>query len=82
MTKAYFIAPSHQQAAFWAAEMGYGRGEWRFLFSEHDYRGRFPSELPVFRVGDPSCEPSIGAAGVEYLLACGQEVIYPPERWS
>lgn len=58
MIKAIFIAPSYQQAEYWANQWGYRSREWRYINNcvpQHTY-GYWNPDVPAFSCGDR--EPS------------------------
>jgi hypothetical protein len=76
--KAYFIAPSYDQARFWAREMRLGPRDWAYLRDMRDCEGRFRNNtLPVYRVGSYRTTREMREV-LDYLEWVGQEIT----RWT
>lgn len=54
MIKALFIAPSYQQASYWARQWGYKQTEWMYVDEEDPYVlfGFKSPDIPAFAVGN------------------------------
>ena len=63
MLKAIFIAPSFEQARYWANQWGYAAQEWKYARNDsagHDLRGYRNPDIPAFIVGNrPPTEQTI-----------------------
>lgn len=69
-----FVSSAHNQSAYWAQQLGFGRREWRHA-SPHSVRG-LRGDTTVYLVGTDS--PNVREA-LDYLTAVGVEVILAEE---
>lgn len=76
MIKALFIAPSYQQAKFYAIRLGFDNPrEWKLIRSVEDIQG-IGKDMPIYRVGGYILDESIFEA-IDYLEHKGIKIIYP-----